>query len=886
MKPLFLELQAFGPYADKQTVDFEALSKKGMFLIKGDTGSGKTTIFDAMTFALYGGGSGDNEKSRNGRNDIAEWRCTQAKPETETFVSFTFSVRGRKYVFTRKYVLKRTNFSESQEAGEIDKDGNVIPFFNNAKKEDLTRKAEELIGLTKDQFRQVVLLPQGQFERFLTASSAEKETILKKIFGTEKWEKYAENFAAAANLRKTELENERKEIHASLNEEGLQDLEALSGYIQWVRDELNEAEKKHKDFDGEKKQKELNGDIALAESFRPLHELESRMAALIAQKSVMETKKERYGKAVEAESCRSTIESWEKAKIEFSDREKNLSELQNRLLGAVTKKDNAQKAKEEHEGKSLIDKCQKCIGICEGKRDVYEKIAEMQANFLAAQNDYEKAKVDFDRASAEAERTAGDASARLLAYNKAEESAKVIRNRYFAGIYGEIAGNLRDGEECPVCGSEHHPRPAEKAPDSVSKNDVDQSAKRAAAAREDWNASEKRRAEAATKKESAAAVFTAKSRTLEATKSTLEAAQGNLIPGIENSEALENKIKGAKNYLKEFKEESECLENELMAAERELNALKGAITSSGEEKKRAEETLTNAEKAMKDALCEHGYSDYAEAKGRMLSPSEQERLHREMVSYETSCADTENSLERKKAELKGKTEPDTSAFALRQKEISDEKDDFMKRCSELKANIHRLSEKYDRLSAKNEHYQKEMPQAESDAAFARKLKGDTGVGIQRYILAVMFSQVISEANEMLKKVHGGRYRLFRTDDKGTGNKRGLELKVYDSRVGADGNGRSVSMLSGGEKFLVSLALSIGMSTVAQQSGVQIEALFIDEGFGTLDESSINDAMDVLDGVRRGSGMIGIISHVKLLEANIPTHLEVRKSELGSRIEAV
>ena len=183
---------------------------------------------------------------------------------------------------------------------------------------------------------------------------------------------------------------------------------------------------------------------------------------------------------------------------------------------------------------------------------------------------------------------------------------------------------------------------------------------------------------------------------------------------------------------------------------------------------------------------------------------------------------------------------------------------------------------YDRKDAENIH------QAESDLAFARKLRGDTGIGIQRYVLAVMFNQVIGEANRMLVNVHGGRYQLFRSDEKGTGNKRGLELKVHDNRC-PEKEGRTVGMLSGGEKFLVSLALSIGMSTVAQKSGVQIEALFIDEGFGTLDDNSIHDAMNVLDSVRRSSGTIGIISHVQLLEANIPAHLEVVKQEVGSFI---
>ena len=163
MKPLQLKMQAFGPYVQMQTVDFEKLAEKGMFLIKGPTGSGKTTIFDAMTFALYGGSSGDDSKSKVGRNDLEEWRCNQAASSEATVVTFRFSVRGKRYEFTRRLVPKRVKLSEEYSAGEIDDNGILVPFFNNPKKDMLTKKAEELIGLTKEQFRQVVLLPQGQF---------------------------------------------------------------------------------------------------------------------------------------------------------------------------------------------------------------------------------------------------------------------------------------------------------------------------------------------------------------------------------------------------------------------------------------------------------------------------------------------------------------------------------------------------------------------------------------------------------------------------------------------------------------------------------------------------------------------------------------------------
>ena len=280
MKPLQLDVQAFGPYAGHQTVDFEKLSRNGIFLIKGPTGSGKTTIFDAMTFALYGGSSGDDSKNKLGRNDSEDWRCNQADKSTATEVSFTFSVQNRKYQFTRRLVPKRKNLSAEYSAGEIDESGVLIPFFENPKKDDLTSKAVELIGLTKEQFRQVVLLPQGQFERFLTASSTEKENILKKIFEADKWEAYAQNFFAAANDRKTMLENEKNAVLQSLAEEGVVTISDLGSRIENQKTEKDENDKAHAAFNSQKKQELLNTDRALAEQFKPFHAAQKKLEDL------------------------------------------------------------------------------------------------------------------------------------------------------------------------------------------------------------------------------------------------------------------------------------------------------------------------------------------------------------------------------------------------------------------------------------------------------------------------------------------------------------------------------------------------------------------------------------------------------------------------------
>lgn len=291
------------------------------------------------------------------------------------------------------------------------------------------------------------------------------------------------------------------------------------------------------------------------------------------------------------------------------------------------------------------------------------------------------------------------------------------------------------------------------------------------------------------------------------------------------------------------------------------------------------------ESKLEEALAQHGYTDHLLVKQELLPDGERKKLHTELVEYDRDLKTVTLELADRQKELSGVVEPDATRFEARQQEITEKSESFAKQQAALQTEIDRMTRKQGELQKKQEHFDREIQEAEDDLIFAKKLRGDTGIGLQRYVLAIMFNQVIGEANRMLEKVHGGRYHLYRSDDRGAGNKRGLELKVHDNRS-PDTEGRGVAMLSGGEKFLVSLALSIGMSTVAQRAGVQIEALFIDEGFGTLDDSSISDAMDILESVRRSSGMIGIISHVGLLESNIPTHLEVKKTSAGSTIVPV
>ncbi len=883
MKPLKLELQAFGPFVERQEVDFEKLSRNGIFLIKGETGSGKTTIFDAMTFALYGGGSGESAKVKTGRNDLEAWRCTQAPWSTETFVALTFSTHGREYLFKRGLVPKRTSLSALHEAGEIDENGNLIPFFENTKADNMTQKAEELVGLTKEQFRQVVLLPQGQFERFLTASSSEKQDILQKIFGTERWGNYAEAFFNSAKSRKDALDKEKLEVQTSLGEESVADVGALSSMIEKKKTRRSEIEKEHLAFRGEEKSKMLAEDRLLAEAFRQLHEKEEEVEGLNRQKQEIDALRNKYKEAEKAEPVRAFISAFEAADEELRTRENELSSLEEKAPGIKEWVKTAVENVAVHETESPVETLTRKIGEYDAKRRTYQEYGGLKTALSDAVREQEKEQKGFEQADEELGAATEEAAKAKGEYDRADDDARRKRDRYFSGIYGEIAKDLKEGKLCPVCGSTFHPKPAKISAESVSKDDVDNAQGTADEKKKLWEAAEKTRIEAEEGKNKALERLNRAKTDVKAAGAKKQAAEQNLIDGVADETALDNAIAALKKQIEAYNAKSERLKKLLDEANTERTKLETDIKRAENERNKAQRKKEEAQGTLENVLREKGYSDAGSAKALLVDAKERSGMHEQIITYDTSVREAGEELRRRREALCGKAEPDALQFEMREAEIREENERFTAEDAQLQGEIIRLGQKHGTLEKKQRHYDENIRQAENDLALARKLRGDTGIGLQRYVLAVMFSQVIGEANRMLKLVHGGRYCLFRSDDRGAGNKRGLELKVFDNRSPENKEGRSVSMLSGGEKFLVSLALSIGMSAVAQRSGVQIEALFIDEGFGTLDGSSISDAMNVLESVRPNSGMIGIISHVEVLEATLQTQLNVIKQETGSVI---
>lgn len=786
MRPVSLEFQAFGPYAGKEFIDFSDLSRKGLLLICGDTGSGKTMILDAMTQALYGKSSG------GARNDFSSLRCNRCNPEDDTYVIFIFEANGRTYRFEHRLEKKRVNLVEKQTICVMDENGHFEPVLENVRKKDVPAYAEKLIGLDYDQFTQVIILPQGKFERFLESDSGQKGEILTEIFGTEKWDKVAKAYYKIAKERIDELLAVRDRVNSLLSVENCETIDELG-------QKEKEAEKELSDLES------AFSEAGYPEKRRSLLEEKNAAGRLAAARETLQARQEEQKQAQKSvHDCRAAAE---------------LSEAEL----AAHKNHASEKEAWNQEKIALESKTNLYILADEGRHELEEADLAWK-NAMALE---EKAERDSERAQQQEKHA-------FEAYEEADRQHKQVLEAFARGAAGRLAAELEEGKKCPVCGSTHHPQLAKSGPDSVSSDQVDKKFALMEKAHNTWEQARMKTEEARKSAENCrsecARCETARTKIAQ----ILESRRDNMADGIDSLQELQDRIGSLAKKTAEY--------------EKKLNEL-----------------VTIAER-------------------NRINTAEAEAVHHKAVEEtEKAFAEFEDTLTCCRA--KDGNETDLNQIEKELRKIEKETELFQSRKGSLINTIERLTALKEKVSADWAEYTTSIAGAESAAAFAKELRGDNGTGLTRYVLGVMFDQVICAANEMLSKVHGGRYSLQRTAGGSEGSrKKGLDLAVRDSFSDSD-EMRSAGSLSGGEKFLVSLALSIGLSTIARTDGIHIDAMFIDEGFGSLDENSIGDALDILESIRGDAGsFIGIISHVQILRDSIPSKLIVHKRRKGSSIE--
>ncbi len=803
MKPILLEMEYFLPYAEKQIIDFTKLDAYGLFLIHGKTGSGKTSILDGITYALFG------ESSSGTRGDAKSMRSKLATDANITKVNFEFILRGKQYKFAREIIVhtKRSGEREikTRQNAFYKKDKDYIPYFENPKIADVKNKAQELLGLTYEQFKQVIILPQGQFERFLVASSEDKESILSTLFNAQ----YIENITNSLTNRALELKHKKEEtenkIKGALDSHNCENSQSLSEVINSLAKEKAEAEALNLLIDKEFKrvQEEYNSTKIIAGQFNEYDKLIKEEAILLQQKGEVEEKQS----------------SLQKAKIA------------NSLLPLRENAATAGKATKER--KAVADRKFKEIQAYKNEHNQsIERLFGCYKAKLARQLTLKgKIEVINDR------------------IKKQGEDYKNAFEGYMSNCTYALGENLKEGEECPVCGSRVHTKKALNTTGTYTLADV-------------------KKAEQTLNKEQK--VLRDESTSLALIERDLEILETERAkyPNAEGGVAVEGEV-------------SKCIEAISVVANKIATASELWETAKAEYEKAKGEFEEKMEE-FKTKCLQHGFESDKAFTDSCLSENTISNYEKAIQDYNVKVEVNSTKKKDLQEKLKDIPKPDFQKKELEYKEISAKKQNCEKQVGNLEGKLEGIKKTY-----------KDIIKKESDLAilskeyveldnFAKLLRGSNGVGLKRYVLGAMLIYITIEANKLLKLVHGGRFQIQKQSDySGRTKKVGLELEVMD---GYSGEYRNVQSLSGGEKFLVALSLSFGLSSVVQmqKGGISIDSMFVDEGFGSLDPASIEDALSILAEVK-GQRLIGIISHVQKLKESIECGIEVVKEREGSFI---
>ncbi len=1002
MRPLKLSFQAFGSYAEKASIDFEKLDS--LFLIHGETGAGKTAILDAMMYALYGESSG---------GERSEPRCALPKAaDIPTEAEFIFSVRGKTYKFTRS--IKITPRSKKPDAKQDcfyydEETGNFIPFFENPKQSFVKQKAEELTGLSAEQFRQVVILPQGRFERLLTSGSEEKEKILSTLFAAEKYTRLSEKLYEKADEERRELAAEGAALAAMLAAENAdspkkleEEKEKLSGLLAELAPQLENSKKA---FAAARER--LTASELLSRSFAELSSAKERLSELDKQAEKISGYEKLLTLHEKALKAKPEFAALSEAKNTFRIRSDAFFTAEKNLSAA----ESVYKALEEKRGEvsaleNTIAEKNGALTVLNGLADVYEKIdaagnvlkniseecSDQEISRTRTENSLKKTVKEISEAAAKRDMMISEFSEKLpglrtekAALENGAENAKKLhlyerelkkilddiaglsvqaeqyeRKRsaaeaeydrlysgYISNAAAELSSRLKEGAPCPVCGSLSHPAPAEYHGSAVTAEEVKaaradfEAAVKTISGLKERIAAQKARVPAAEQyiaecRKAVEDVAFTPERLMSVTKECAEAERQNAaLPGLGKwISSLETQKAAFENNLKAISARAEALASQKARAEAEISVLKERLSPecpdrasytlkisalkddiqrmtakkrqadekfSAAEKRRieckaafgqakkersaAEERLISCEKAFTAKLSELGGLSAENYAGALLPEKLAAQYSAEKEKYRLERHSAEETVKTLSRQLEGKTQPELE-------KLKAETDVAEKLCGELSRKEAVFAERYERLkklseeySARRISYEKAAEKNDKRLAFARFMRGDKGISFTRYVLGLMLRIVTEEANRILADIHGGMFRLCVKTELAANSKQGLDLEVENLSASSSVK-YGVRELSGGEKFLISLALSLGLSAAAQSrsGGVEIESMFIDEGFGSLDTDSLREAVGILCGLSRGRNTIGIISHVEELRNVVPCSIKITKSpENGSKI---
>lgn len=925
MKPLKLTMSAFGSYAGKNVIDFTG-QQQGIFLITGDTGAGKTTIFDAITYALYNQTSGGE---RNGNM----MRSQYARPETETYVELEFLYRGQTYRVRRNpdykitKTLKNGKIREQKVPHSVEltlPDGTVFTEKKNA----TDAKIIEILGLTADQFSQIVMIAQGDFLKLLYTKSDERKMIFSKLFRTDIYWKIQENLRRKSmemdeRIQENDraFEQEKSRIIPLPESEELPLDELVERLRERVKDALKEQNLRRANVE------ELNKKITKYEEINKL---------FVSLEKIRQTGKELEARQVESKERRQQIENALKADKVLVAEQQNLRQQQavEQSVQAIAKMEETltnnqemfetlktQLQEVEAEQKREAADIQKKMLALEQSFPSYEALQNARSEEQQAKKVWE----DLEKTSEESfhKKEAGIAALKeqqkqqeqVVEQTKknweqtslsASESAKHYEHMYEAFLKeqaGILAENLSAGCPCPVCGSTVHPDPAKLSDHAVTELEVEQAKKTRAAAEEkrdlayaafEAEKTEKQKLAQAVEKEEADFVL---AQTI--AKQQRKEAEQNYVSLQKTAEQIREKL--VYPSLAEAKKQYAAMQKALEAAEQEIerkrqkvselaeamNTLKGQKLAEEENQKTAKKLAAKTEKEYAKLLEKSGFVSEETYHLAILPERSRSKLEREEKEYESQCLRQQSEQKLLEKQVSGKTYTDTTEL---NEQLKAEKQ-ALKEAEKTYMELHTAYEN-DRSVLQNcAVYLEKGKKLESEDQVIKslsktangRLSGSAKIDFETYIQRQYFKQIIHEANKRLLTMSNHQFILKLKEEANTGRKtnEGLDLSVYSLVTDSE---RDVKTLSGGESFLAALAMALGLSDIVERSAGAIhpDMMFIDEGFGSLDAQSRQQAIEVLGELAGDSRMVGIISHVTELKEQIDRKLVVSRTDKGSR----
>lgn len=1003
MMPISLTLSAFGPYPDTITIDFESFQEDGLFLITGPTGSGKTMIFDAMIFALYGKTSGQIRQTDS-------LRCDHALNEIPTFVEFSFSLHQQNYTIKRnpKYYLEGKKTPKQPSALLTLPDGKMVEGIK-----EVNQKMISLLGVDDQQFKQICMIAQGEFTKLIMASSDEREKVLRELFHSETYQKLEEKLKVHLKVYQDKYDlllNKRKDLMQELQVEDHQ--EYLSKQTKLIASQQKEYDDLKKDLDQKKQQLQLyrlqNQRLIqlkdLKQQFQDLKKQENDYQKLnktvdtlkkaqetnylyisyIKQQKKLQTlklnqedflkqlkklEKDYQEKKVQADFLDYKQQTKEKLQNQIQETKQLIDQIyqyQNDYQNLQTLKQQYRMLDEEH--KLFLKKKEKFENGLQRDQERIQSEQQVQSKYELIKQQYvrlneQKVKVhqlsDYYDQILKLNENKSDLQEEYTVVEKQVDHEKMQYNQmeklYFRKQAGIFALQLKEDQPCPICGSLHHPHPAQIEKEDITKEKLDQQAKKVKQQEHRLQdilqkillSNQKKEmlvkqtkqlsSELNIQEEISKEIFIKeldhlskdekrmKKEYLELQDelkyiqklkksvalslkdmSTYESKELKQAQSLENIQVQIHQLSGKlddslrqyeigevnKNYQqvqKEYRQlslEIETIQQDYEKVKNKYLEIKTKISSLNQQIIQEQEIydeLDNKYHTALDAFINE--EEFLNLKTQINQISILEKKYQDYLISLKSLNEQIISLEN---EVKDSTYVDLSSLSETIKEVNQqlrEKNDDLEKLKidySLKEKMIKDIQKINQQLEKDEDtYQRYL-----DLYNLASGKNNARVSIERYVLATYFENMLIYANVIMKQLSQGRYQLLRKDDAGKGrSQQGLELDVFDQE---SGNIRSIKTLSGGESFKAALSLALGLSRMVQDyaGGIELNTLFIDEGFGSLDSQSLDQAMNCLMELHHENKLIGIISHVSDLKDRIERQLVVERKQKQSVIQMI